>query len=271
MSGNLDNEQFLLAQKLYSSYTIYSREQDLARNLNELFDEEFLSAYSNYSMREIYNDVILKNYPNEASIKAAFINEVLLKAKNQVVIFELKVGSSRADLCKINGTSTAFEIKTDLDTTNRLEKQLSDYMDIFEHVFVICSETRYNAIKDKVGDDCGIYTYVQRNNGTYSFKLRKRSILDMQLDVQKQLSVLTKSDLVRYYKLDSEMDKKHMIAYVVSNYTNKKINDVFKKALKDKYKKKWFFLSCYRDNILEIDYQWFFKNRISPELMYGGR
>ena len=62
-----------------------------------------------------------------------------MKGKSHVTIFELPVGSSRADLCKINGTSVAYEIKTDLDNFNRLEKQIEDLEDDISYfvVFIV--------------------------------------------------------------------------------------------------------------------------------------
>ena len=62
------------------------------------------------NIHKIYNRIILNYYPNEICIKSSFIKQILMNGKKHVTIFELPVGSSRADLCKINGESIAYEI-----------------------------------------------------------------------------------------------------------------------------------------------------------------
>ena len=56
---------------------------------------------------------------------------------------------------------------------------------------------------------------------------------------------------------------------ILNKYTVSKINKVFKQNFKNKYKKNWEFLSSNHEEILEIDYQWFFKNNITPSVIYG--
>lgn len=101
------------AQRLCSTYLTLSTNQMLYNDLVDIVGEEKLKQYREKSVREIYNDIIMHNYPNENAIKSSFINKVLLRGRSHVSIFELNVGRSRADLCKINGTSIAYEIKTD--------------------------------------------------------------------------------------------------------------------------------------------------------------
>lgn len=105
---------------------------------------------------------MMQKYLNENAIKSSFINKVLLRGKSHVSIFELNVGSSRVYSCKINGTSIAYEIKTDLDNFNRLDKQLNDYLQAFEEVYVICSNNRVNKVKAIILEEVGIYAYINK-------------------------------------------------------------------------------------------------------------
>ncbi len=134
------------AQQLYAHYSTIQSISVLYKNLLATIDSSFFSTIKDNNIHEIYNQIILNYYPNEICIKSCFIKQVLMNEKKQVTIFELPVGSSRADLCKINGESIAYEIKTDLDNFSRLKKQIGDYYKIFEKVFIICSATNVDKI-----------------------------------------------------------------------------------------------------------------------------
>lgn len=51
---------------------------------------------------------------------------------------ELPVERSIVDLAVFNGTSTAYEIKTEFDSEKRLVTQTSSYLKAFERVYVVC-------------------------------------------------------------------------------------------------------------------------------------
>lgn len=105
-------------------------------------------------------------YPNEATIKANFIDKVLFPLNPaNISIFELPIGNSRVDMCKVNGHSAAYEIKTDLDTFDRLEGQLSDYFDVFETVYVVTSEKRWQELPSYVPMPAG-FTPTGKTQGT---------------------------------------------------------------------------------------------------------
>ena len=50
---------------------------------------------------------------------------------------EFPVGRSIVDVAVFNGTSTAYEVKTEYDSARRLQTQTSDYLKAFERVFVV--------------------------------------------------------------------------------------------------------------------------------------
>jgi len=92
-----------------------------------------------------YTYKILQNeYRNEYIYKNTIINDLLLRKyglKNTILINEFRVGNSIADVVMFNGTSKAFEIKTELDSARRLDSQLDDYMKIFQECYVITHES----------------------------------------------------------------------------------------------------------------------------------
>lgn len=100
-----------------------------------------ISTYYDY-IKFIYNE-LRKQYRNEYVYKNTFISELLIKqygVKSTVAINEFRVGNSIADIVMFNGTSKAFEIKTELDSKQRLNTQLADYRKIFKQSYIVTHE-----------------------------------------------------------------------------------------------------------------------------------
>lgn len=257
------------AQQLYAKYSTIENFAILHNTLNEFIDSSFLSTMIGKNIHEIYNNIILKYYPNEICIKSSFIKQILMNGKTHVTIFELPVGSSRADLCKINGKSIAYEIKTDLDNFSRLTKQINDYYEIFEEVYVICSASNVDNIVELLPKYCGIYTYTQNRYGNYKFQLFRKSIVQDKMNCLKQLGLIRKNELMNYFKINSTLtNRSEIVDYITQKYTNEQINYIFKTILKHRFQKQWNFLKKNHTNIYEIDYQWFYKNQIEPSRIY---
>jgi len=115
-----------------------------------------IETYYDY-IRYIYNE-LRKWYRNEYIYKNTFLNELLLKSygiKDTVAINEFRVSGSIADTVLFNGTSKAFEIKTELDSDKRLSGQLSDYSKIFNQCYIITHESLVDKYL-KADDSSGI-------------------------------------------------------------------------------------------------------------------
>ena len=239
------------ASDMFAAYSTLASNQVLT---DILFEKSGVQCNSK-DVRSIINYTTVSKYPNETTIKSAFINNVLSKTKNHISIFELNTNNCRVDLCKINGDSVAFEIKTDLDNLKRLNNQLTDYLNVFEEVYVICSQDKQESILLAIPECVGIYTYRINRLGNYTFTRTKLASRDHDLCPNKQLMLISKSDKLKYTIDETSHPEK--------------INSVFKQALKNKYSKQWDFLIKNKDIIYDIDYQWFFKNQIEPSIVYN--
>lgn len=263
------NDLFNLSKELYCNYNTL----DTNNSINEIFNT-IIPKYTKiiinnkFNTRVLFNYLINKYYHNEITIKSNFINNKLLKSKNHITIFELNSGKSRLDLCKVNGTSIAFEIKTDLDSLYRLNKQLCDYMSLFEKVYVICSEKRCNSIEKIIPHECGIYSYKVTKNGKYIFKEYKKAKKSKIINEKQQLELLTKKELESIVNREDLQTRDELVDYILKNKTRNQINLIFKNCLKAKYKNQWTFLESKQNSIYEIDYQWFFKNNLDPKIIY---
>ncbi len=267
MSKNIVYPTFKDAQKLYSAYSTLENISVLKDMLFRTLDPTYLSTVIEKNIHEIYNQIILKYYPNEISIKSSFINQVLINEKNQVTIFELPVSSSRTDLCKINGTSVAYEIKTDLDNYSRLEKQINDYYKLFEKVYVICSSNNCDNLAGLIPDTCGIYTYSQNRLGNYKYNCVRTAEEIHKYDPSVQLHALQKKELQEYFHLTIK-ERNELEATILNSYSADSINTAFKGIIKQRFQKQWDFLYAHHKNIFEIDYQWFYKNQVEPSRIY---
>lgn len=258
---------FSEAQQLCALYSPLKTNRDLYSCLTEVLSKRAQSHEFKTMPREIYNNLLFKYYPNEATIKAAFSNQFFFQSPKHVAIYELNACGSRVDMCKINGTSIAYEIKTDLDNFNRLEKQLLDYTQLFEKVYVICSENRSEEIMRLLPDNIGIFTYRQTSHYNYRFEEVKRPCTKNKLNPAAQLQMISKADLVKY--LNTNLTTRNDIEnHILQHDSPATINKLFKQCMKNKYEQRWRFIYQNHSSILDLDYQWFFKNKIDPELIY---
>ncbi|MGV8153585.1 MAG: sce7726 family protein [Alkaliphilus sp.] len=259
---NIEKED---VRKLYKNYNVLSLNERLYDNYIEVFKR----AGNNVNLQNVrkrYNELFIKHYPNEATIKSSFVNKILIKTKNDIVVFELNSGESRVDICKINGISIAYEIKTEFDTLFRLEKQVRDYQRLYDKVYIICPRTKLKSVEEILPLECGIYIYNHKGNNI-SFKIHRYAKKRDALDAEYQLKSMT-TTFLQQLCLDKKLARENSIEYCLENYNGKKINKIYKEYVKEKYHENWIFLKEHIDDILEVDYQWFYKNKIRPEYIY---
>lgn len=102
-------------------------------------------AWSVADAFDIAYEFLLRHYRNEYVFKNVLVSKIVFgrhKPSTASAILELPLGSSIADVAVFNGTSTVYEVKTDLDSFTRLTSQLRDYSTRVEMVYVVVSERR---------------------------------------------------------------------------------------------------------------------------------
>ncbi|MED4448781.1 MAG: sce7726 family protein [Bacillota bacterium] len=165
---------------------------------------------------ELY-EYLKKKYRNEYYYKNTLLNKLLLgrhSLNTTTALTEVPVKKSKADFILINGKAIVYEIKTGLDTFDRLENQINDYYKAFNHVCVVTCESNYNKLQDILGESTvGICVLTDRNtistrkepiennsnlDHSTMFKiLRKQEFEDVLLD---HYGYLPKTLQVKYYK-----------------------------------------------------------------------
>jgi hypothetical protein len=132
-----------------------------------------INTYYDY-LKYVYYE-LSKNYKNEYIYKNTFLNKLLIDKygiKNTIAINEFRVGNSIADIVLFNGSSKAFEIKTELDTDIRLKGQLQEYTKIFNKCYIITHESLIEKHL-KLSDNIGIIVLKEKQNSLIMKEIRK--------------------------------------------------------------------------------------------------
>lgn len=114
------------------------------------------------SLEDLYENLysfLLKHYRCEYIYKNVIANKILLgrhSLRTATLISELRANSSKADVVILNGTSCVYEIKTELDSLNRLPSQLDDYSKIFDKIYVVTHEKFLGILEESLNCNIGI-------------------------------------------------------------------------------------------------------------------
>lgn len=122
---------------------------------------------------EVYR-FMSKAYRNEYFYQNTLLNKLLLgkhSINTTTALTQIPISKSKADFILINGKAVVYEIKTELDTFDRLDTQLRDYFKAFNHVCVVTSDSQFDRAASILdGTPVGVYALSSQN--TISAKLR---------------------------------------------------------------------------------------------------
>jgi hypothetical protein len=100
-----------------------------------------------------------EGYRDEYVYKTALILRILFgrySLRTASVLNEFRVGDCKADLVILNGTATAYEVKSERDSVVRLKRQITAYCQCFAQVYVIAAESHLSSIETLIPGDVGI-------------------------------------------------------------------------------------------------------------------
>lgn len=165
--------------------------------------EDAESKYNKTLISEVY-DIMTKNYRNEYIYKNTLLNKLLLarhSLRTTTALTEVPINKSKADFVLINGKAVVYEIKTELDTFERLDNQLNNYYKAFNNVCVVTCESNYVRIEGILKDtNVGICILTDKNR----ISTRKESIADnTKLEYTTMFKIMRKKEfeiiLLDYY------------------------------------------------------------------------
>jgi hypothetical protein len=239
------------------SYNTLDYSTKLVALLNSVYPAGNFSHLSKYDLHKLVNDTLFENHNGEEILKYKLF-ECYQKKQSIVAAFEIKVKNSRVDFLTINGSTTSFEIKSELDTLTKLKKQMADYLLAFEYNYLVIDHSHVEKVKEMLPDGFGLWSY---KNGKYRKSIK--SELNTNIDPEVQLSLLTKKELVSNFP-----EEEGSVNRILSKYHQETINDSFKSILKERYKGRWQFLKSNHNSIFPIDLQFFFNTNITPNDVY---
>ncbi len=108
----------------------------------------------NQIIKEVYSELEAE-YRNEYVYKNTILNNLILRKyslKNTVVLNEFRIGNSIADLVLLNGEVKVFEIKTDLDGLEKLDKQITDYLKFANKIYIVVSQKNVQKLLERYCD-----------------------------------------------------------------------------------------------------------------------
>lgn len=164
----LDKEQLLAAVKLFSSAVIQEMAKKgrspLFSRLLKQVDPDNFSADSR-PIRDVFETIFKiltrESYRHEYTYKTAITHKLFLgihSTNTASMLTEFRVGNNKADVVILNGTASAYEIKSERDNLDRLQQQIESYRQVFAQVSVITSLNHLDKVNQLVDTDVGIIT-----------------------------------------------------------------------------------------------------------------
>jgi len=223
--------------------------------LNLIYPQSNLNDFCKLDLHKKINDLVLDGYEGEQVLKYRLFK--VFQYEKLVAAYEIKVKNSRVDFLTINGHTTSFEIKSNLDNLNKLAKQSDDYLTAFEFNNIVVHERHLNRCIDIIPRSFGVIT-VDKVKHT----VIRKPIFNKSLHAETQLGLLSKKELNKYYGATD-------MCMIIDSLQGAQINELFKLALKERYQARWDFIVENSNDILPIDIQFFFNKNIKPVHIYS--
>jgi len=138
---------------------------------------------------------------NDPEIRKSLVKSYFkkFKSENCLLLEELAVlnGSSIADIVLISKIfNQAFEIKSARDSLSRLEKQINDYLQVFDYVTVITQASHYDDVERIVPSFVGIFLIYDDE----SFDYVRKAAASPYLKKEKMVKLLWKNEIYSFLR-----------------------------------------------------------------------
>lgn len=120
-------------------------------------------------------------YPSEFVLKNELLNRIFLTRHNPLnatVLTEMRVGRNRVDLVVVNGTTTAYEVKSRFDSLARVRAQTQAYLTVFERVYVVCDQHKAAEALSITQPEVGVMVITANGGFRYARKAAPSTCLD---------------------------------------------------------------------------------------------
>lgn len=244
------------ASKRYTWTEVYS---SVPQSIHPILDK--------YKCEEPYAliDYLIMKYGRGERVVKYHLAKKFFAENNVSCFFEYNVLGSRLDFGRINGFTYAYEIKTELDTLDRLEGQLENYSKVFDYIYVVVNEQHLKKIRKIINNKIGIMTYSIDGYDTEIIEhrpaKRNRSIQKKEL-----IKLFNGTELSNFLIEKGFVPQKNIEArrkFVNRCASKDDLFEFFRRTLKIKYLTNWEFLKANSDRILPSDYQVMYANGLN--------
>jgi len=138
------------------------------------------------------NDIEIRTALHEKKLKA------YRSAPNTIVVDELGLlhAKARIDIAVIDGSVHGYEIKSSLDTLNRLPAQLEFYAQCLEKLTIVCGSRHIERVDELAPKWCGILKAEKGDRGAIKFKTVRRAGLNTLVDPVQLAHLLWRSEAI---------------------------------------------------------------------------
>ena len=172
--GTLVSKNNLVLNRFFTKYVFNDLVGNQDNKIYHTIVKRYLKDEENVNNGEIISKIytyMSKNYRNEYFYQNTMVNKLLLgkhSLNTTTALTQIPIGKSKADFIMINGKAVVYEIKTELDSFERLEMQIRDYYKAFDHVCVVTCESNYEKI-DRILENTSVGIAILSNKNTLRF------------------------------------------------------------------------------------------------------
>lgn len=159
--------------------------------------------FQDLTVKDLYDisyDTLCCAYQNEYIYKNTIAEKILLgrhSINTASMLMEFRVGVCKADAVILNGSSTAYEIKTQYDNLKRLHSQIDAYRKVFGGVCVITTPGRTDEMLTILEKDIGVLMLSEKHK---LVSIRKPESLINLVDPSSIFEVLRKCEYTKIVK-----------------------------------------------------------------------
>ena len=155
----------LMSNAGFRDLTTGSKRSGYVRRMKRYLGWEQMEAHRPQTIDQLLTagyQSLLREYRHEYLYKSALLNQYVLRKyslNDTILLNEFRIGKSVADAVLVNGTNKVFEIKTELDSPDRLNTQLADYYKAFSQVYLFVHERSQDKYRSVVDEKVGLILF----------------------------------------------------------------------------------------------------------------
>lgn len=202
----MDNNNIIL-NRMFTKNTFNNLIYNKDNTCYSTIVKRYLNNINQKDNKSIINDLyefMGKEYRNEYYFKNTLINKLLLgkhSINTTTALTEVPISKSKADFILVNNKAVVYEIKTSLDTLERLDNQLNDYFKAFTNVCVVTCESNYEKL-NKILNNTKVGIYILTDKNTLSRRkepIEEKSYLDYEVIFKMLRKGEFENILLKYY------------------------------------------------------------------------